>query len=94
LGSHQFLYFSHPCNFLKIRHFKQIISQKISISKNNLIPTKHEKVLHYLKDMQMDIHIKFLETTTFAHEWPNDGPSEGLHEMCNLFCNFDVESPC
>jgi tRNA(His) 5'-end guanylyltransferase len=60
-------------NFSKNQHFKQ-----------NLIPTKREKVLQYLRNMQLDIHIKFLETTTFAHEWPNDGPSEGLHDMCNL----------
>jgi hypothetical protein len=45
--------------------------------------------------MQMDIHVKFLETMTFAHEWPNDGPSEGLHEMCKpfatLMCSHLVE---
>jgi len=48
LGFHQFLNFVFPCNFLKFWHFKQIMSRKLGMLKNNLITTKLENVLWYL----------------------------------------------
>jgi len=41
-----FLCFSLPCNFFKIEHFKQIIPENFSISKNNSITTKPERYYH------------------------------------------------
>jgi hypothetical protein len=44
LGFNQFLYFAFPCNFLKFQHFKQIISRRFEILKNNLIHAEPENL--------------------------------------------------
>jgi hypothetical protein len=51
LGSHQLLYFSFPCNFLKFQHLEQTISKKFKIS----ITVKPEKVVLVLWEVSVEL---------------------------------------
>lgn len=48
--------FSLLCNFFKFHHFKQTISEKLNIFRNNVIMAKPEKVLRYFDAITWNNH--------------------------------------
>jgi hypothetical protein len=53
---YQMLYSALPHNILKFQHFKQIMSRKYDIFKDNLILGKPKKVLQYQSNTSIFLH--------------------------------------